>query len=88
MKTEPKCEFCQRLILDKLVLEPNSAFIWGGGGDFNLYFVIALETDDGNPELKIKPLSKLLAMMQENDLGDIYRIREKHFTWRCKNPFL
>ena len=29
--------------LDKLVLEPNSAFIMGGGGeDFNLYFDTAL----------------------------------------------
>ena len=29
--------------------------------------------------------------MQENDLCDIYRIRnpnEKRFTWRCRNPFL
>ena len=40
-------------ILDKIVLEPNSAFIWGGGGgDFNLYFDIALETDGGNPKLE------------------------------------
>ena len=75
-------------ILDKFVLESNSAFIWGG--DFNLYFDIALETDGGNPKLKIKSLSKLLAMMQENDLCDIYRIRnqdEKRFTWQCRNPF-
>ena len=45
----------------------------------------------GNPKPKIKSLSKLLAMMQENDLRDIYRIRnpdEKRFTWRCRNPFL
>ena len=78
-------------ILDKIVLEPNSAFIWGGGEDFNLYFDIALETDGGNPKLKIKSLSKLLPMMQENDLCDLYRIRnpdEKCFTWRCRNPFL
>ena len=63
----------------------------GGGGDFNLYFDKALETDGGNPKLKIKLLFKLLAMMQENDLCDIYRIRnqdEKRFTWRCRNPFL
>ena len=59
--------------------------------DFNLYFDIALQTDGGNPELKINSLSKLLAMMQENDLCDIYRIRnpdEKCFTWRSRNPFL
>ena len=78
-------------ILGKRVLEPHSGFIWGGGGDVNLYFDIALERDGGNPKLKIKSLSKLLAMMQESYLCDIYRIRnpdEKHFTWGCKNPFL
>ena len=53
-------------ISDKFVLEPNSAFIWGG--DFNLYFDMALETHGGNPKLKIKSLSKLFAMMQQNDL--------------------
>ena len=61
------------------------------GGNFNLYFDIALETDGGNPKVKIKSLSKLLAMMQENDLWDIYRIRnpdEKRFTSQCRNPFL
>ena len=54
------------------------------GGDFNLYFDIALETDGGKPKTKIKSLSKLLAVMQKNDLCDIYRIRnpaEKCFTW-------
>ena len=59
-------------------------------GDFKLYFDVALDTDGGNPELKIKSLSKLLAMMQENNLCDIYRIRnpdEKHFTWCCENHF-
>ena len=50
----------------------------GEGGweeGFYLYFDIALETDGANPKLKIKSLSKLLAMMQENDLCNIYRIR-------------
>ena len=42
------------------------------------------------PKLKIKSLSKLLSMMSENDLCDIYRIRNpevKRFTWRRKSPF-
>ena len=43
-------------ILDKLVLEPSSALILRGGGDFYLYFDIALETDGGNPKLKINYL--------------------------------
>ena len=41
-------------------------------------------------KLKIKSLSKLLSMMSENDLCDIYRIRNpeaKRFTWRRKSPF-
>ena len=40
--------------LDKFVLEPNSAFISGGGGLYNLYFDIARETDGGNLQLKNK----------------------------------
>ena len=42
------------------------------------------------PKLKVKSVSKLLSMMSENNLCDIYRIRnpqEKRFTWRRKTPF-
>ena len=85
MRREPKCEFCQRLILFQIKLSWSPIqLLYGGEGDSNLYFDIALETDGGNPKLKIKSLSKLLAMMQENHLCDIKRIRnpdEKPFTW-------
>ena len=61
----------------------------GGGGDFNLYFDTFLDADGGNPKLKINSLSRLISMMEENELSDIFRIRypdSRQFTWRCKNP--
>ena len=62
--------------------------IWGG--DFNLFFDVNLDVEGGSPKSKIKSLSKLLSMMSENDLCDIYRIRNpgaKRFTWCRKSPF-
>ena len=59
------------------------------GGDFNLYFDTFLDADGGNPKLKINSLSRLISMMEENELSDIFRIRypdSRQFTWRCKNP--
>ena len=61
-----------------------------GDGDFNLFFHVDLDAKGGSPKLKIKSLSKLLSMMSENDLCDIYGVRNpevKHFTWRRKSPF-
>ena len=57
--------------------------MWGGGGggegkeerDFNLYFDTFLDTDGGNPKLKLNSLSRLISMMEENELSDIFRIR-------------
>ena len=60
------------------------------GGDFDLFFDKSLDTDDGNPSVKTKSLSKLQKIITENDLCDIFRIRnpqEWRFTWRNKNPF-
>ena len=59
------------------------------GGDFNLYFDTFLDADGGKPKLKINSLSRLISMMEENELSDIFRIRypdSRQFTWRCKNP--
>ena len=61
----------------------------GGGGDFNLIFDSDL--DGSNPRPKIQSLSKLISMMSENELCDIFRVRNpdvKRFTWRNKDPFL
>ena len=75
-------------IFDKIEISENTTFIWGG--DFNLFSDINLDADGGSSKLKVKLVSKLLSMMLENDLCDIYRIRnpqEKRFTWRSKTPF-
>ena len=75
-------------IFDKIEISENTTFIWGG--DFNLFFDINLDAYGGSPKLKVKSIPKLLSMMSENDLCDIYRIRnsqEERFTWRRKTPF-
>ena len=59
------------------------------GGDFNLYFDTFLDADGGNAKLKMNSLSRLISMMEENELSDIFRIRypdSRQFTWKCKNP--
>ena len=74
-------------IFDLLNISENTKFIWGG--DFNLTFDINLDADGGSPKLYIKSTSKLLSMMSENDLRDIYRIRNpdnRRFTWGRKTP--
>ena len=63
----------------------------GGGGDFNLIFDSQLDSDGGNPRLKIQSLSKLISMMSENELCNISRVRNpevKRFTWRNENQFI
>ena len=52
-------------------------------------FDINLDADGGSPKLYIKSTSKLSLMMSENDLCDIYRIRNpdnRRFTRRRKTP--
>ena len=74
-------------IFDQLNISENTKFIWGG--NFNLTFDINLDADGGSPKLYITSTSKLLSMMSENDLCDIYRIRNpdnRRFTWRRKTP--
>ena len=75
-------------VLDQLDITQDTTFIWGG--DFNMIFDIDIDTDGGSPKLYIKSVSKLLSVMSEIDLCDIYRVRNpdsKHFTWRRKSPF-
>ena len=45
------------------------------GGDFNVIFDEKLDADGGNPNLKDKSITKIISMMSENDLCDIYRVR-------------
>ena len=63
--------------------------VWGG--DFNLFFDSFFDADDGKPQLKMNSLTKLLSMMSERDLCDLFRIRNpdtRRFTLRRKNSFL
>ena len=46
-----------------------------------------LDADGGNPQVKLNSVTKLLSMITENDMCDIYRIRyrfSKRYTWRQK----
>ena len=73
-------------IINNLVLEEDTTILWGG--DFNYFFYVKLDADDGSPQLKKKSICKLITMMSQFDLCDIFRVRhpnEKRFTWRQKN---
>ena len=75
-------------IFDRLGTAENTTLIWGG--DFIMIFDTYLNVDGGTPKLYVKSVSKLLLLMSENDLCDIYRLRNpdiRRFTWRRKTPF-
>ena len=57
-------------IFNSLEIAENTMFIWGG--DSNMIFYTTLGADGGFQKLKINFLSKLLSMMSENDLCDIF----------------
>ena len=68
-------------ILDNIDISEDTVLVWGG--DFNLIFDIGLDADGGSPKLKLKSICKVSSIMSENDLRDIYRIRNletKRFT--------
>ena len=55
------------------------------GGDFNVIFVISLESLGGDPCLKKKSIAKLIQIKEKFDLCDIWRIRNpkiKCFTFQ------
>ena len=77
-----------RDILQKIELEKDTQLIWDG--DFNCFFDYKLDADGGNPKLKVQSIAKLVSMMSENDLCDIFRVRNpdmKRYAWRRKTPF-
>ena len=70
-------------------LEHDTTIVWGG--DFNLFFYSFLDADGGKPQLKMNSITKLLSLMSERDLCDLFRVRNpdtRRFTWRRKNSFL
>ena len=56
----------------QLEITAYTRFFWGG--DFHTIFHIFLDADWGSPQLYIKSVAKLLSLMSENDLCDIFRI--------------
>ena len=49
-----------------------------------------LYAEGGSPAIKIKSAAKLLSMMSDNDLCDIFCIRNpetRRYIWRRKTPF-
>ena len=61
------------------------------GGDFNVISDVILDASGGNPSLKKRSLSKILAITERLDVCDIFRVRypkDKRFTFRQKTPLL
>ena len=55
-----------------------------------MMFDSTLDADGVFPKLRINSLSKLLSMMSENDLCDIFQVRNpdtRRFSWHRKTPF-
>ena len=61
------------------------------GGDMNLIFDTTLDSSGGNPTLKKKSLAKLMKIMHNLDVSDIFRVRypsQKRFTFHRRNPLI
>ena len=66
-----------RDILEKIELEKDTQLIWGR--DFNCCFDCRWRKS----KLKVQSIAKLVSMISENDLCDIFRVRNpemKHYT--------
>ena len=75
-------------IFDTLDNYEDTKYIWRG--DFNMILNTYLDADGGSPAIKIKSAAKLLSVMSNNDLCDIFWIRNpetQHYTWHRKTPF-
>ena len=60
-------------IFDQLDTAENTTLIMRG--DFTTIFDTYLDDDGGTPKMCMKSVSKLLSLMPEDDLCDIYRLR-------------
>ena len=57
------------------------------GGDFNVIFDKRLDADRGSPCLKVGTIQKLMDILSEYDLCDIFRVHNselRRFSWRHK----
>ena len=60
-------------------------------GDFNIIFDTHLDEDVGSPCLKVGTIQKLMDIISEYDLCDIFRVRNpdlRRFSWRQKTPLI
>ena len=77
-------------IISNLGFEEDTIILWGV--DFNSFLMLNyLDADGGSPQLKEKSICKLITMMSQFGLCDIFRVRhpnEKRFTWKQKNQFI
>ena len=90
----PNLETQQVSVLDELTkvlsileLKENTNLILGG--DFNLILNLKLDADGRYPTLKSNSMKSLNILTMENDLVDIWRIRNpesNRYTWR-KNSY-
>ena len=74
-------------VLSNLELKENTNLILGG--DFNIILNLKLDADGRNPTLKFNSMKSLNILTMENDLVDIWRIRNpesNHYTQRKKTP--
>jgi exonuclease III len=61
------------------------------GGDCNILMNTRLDRYGGNPIYNAKVMDKVTEIMENNDLIDIWRVRNpylKQYTWRQRNPLI
>ena len=61
------------------------------GGDFNFIFNTELESDGGNPKLKLSSIATFNSLSNEFSLVDIWRVRnpdKKRYTFRQPTPLI
>ena len=89
----PNLETQQVSMLDELTKVPSNLKLKENtnlilGGDLHFILNLNLDADGGNPTLKSNSIKSLNILTVENDLVDIWRIRNpesNHYTWRKKS---
>ena len=76
-------------LLDKINFKLDTKIILGG--DFNVIFYTFLDADGRSSFLKTNSLNKIITLLSDHDLCDIFRVRfpdTQRFSWRQKNPLI
>ena len=75
--------------MDKINFKLDTKIILGG--DFNVIFGTFLDADGGSPSLKTNSLNKIITLLSDHDLCNIFGVRfpdTQRFSWRQKNPLI